>query len=162
MTRVFIPGSFDPPTLGHFDIFMKCAITFDEVVIGIGSNPAKESLLPAEERKRMILTHMMQNTNLRNMYVTIYYGLTIKEAKAERCGLIVRGVRGVTDFLEEMNMAQINYAMEDIPTVFMPTDSKFNATSSSMVKQLFKLGGNWQDYVSPIVAEAMLRSENSK
>lgn len=154
MTRVFVPGSFDPPTLGHFDVFTKCMSTFDEVVIGIGVNPKKTPMFSPEQRIDMIRYYLRAVSDYEPSIIA-YEGLTVKEAKRHDCDLIVRGVREVTDFIEEMRIAQINIRMENIPTVFMPAEPEYGATSSSTVKELFAMGGNWEYYVSTNVAQAM-------
>jgi len=156
MTRAFVPGSFDPPTIGHLNIFLQCAVAFDEVIIGIGVNPSKTPSFTPEERVSMIEGALPRNLDA-IVSVIIYEGLTVKQANLSGCQLIVRGVRGVTDFLEEMTLAQVNMNMEGIPTVFMPTEHALGITSSSLVKELYRLGGNWQDYVPPIVQEAINR-----
>lgn len=90
--------------------------------------------------------------------VVIYNDMTVNEAKKMGCSVIAKGIRGLDDFNNEMQQAHINNAMSDIQTILIPTDPRYSMVSSTIVKHLFKIGGNWSSYVPPIVTEAMIAS----
>ncbi len=145
------PGSFDPVTFGHLDIIKRSAQVVDRLIVGVLVNSAKSPLFSMEERVKMIqdLTCDMDNVEVRS-----FDGLTVDYA--HRCGadIIVRGLRAVTDFEYELQLAQTNRAIApDIDTIFFTTNLKYSYLSSSMVKEIAAYNGDIRTFVPELVAE---------
>ncbi len=145
------PGSFDPVTMGHLDIIRRSAKVVDRLIVGVLVNSAKSPLFSMEERVRMIqdLTKDLENVEVRS-----FDGLTVDYA--HRCGatIIVRGLRAVTDFEYELQLAQTNKAVApDIDTIFFTTNLKYSYLSSSMVKEIASYNGDISAFVPELVAE---------
>lgn len=151
-TTVVVPGSFDPITYGHLDIIERAASHFDQVVVAVLENPGKSALFTVEERKALIATSV---TDLMNVEVASFQGLLVDFCHARGIGIIAKGLRAVSDFEYELQMAQMNQRMGDVETVFMPTSPEHSYLSSSLVKQVAKYHGPLDGTVPPHVAEAL-------
>lgn len=143
--RAIYPGSFDPLTYGHVDVIERAAAIFDTVLVAVVVNPQKrEPLFSLAERKRMIEESMR---HLDNVDVTDFRGLLAHFVKAQNLDVIVKGLRVVSDFESEMSTALMNRSLSEVDTVFLPSDPRFSFVSSSLVKEVFFLGGEIEQYV---------------
>ena len=133
MKTAIFPGSFDPITLGHKDIIEKSLNIFDSVIIGIGQNSEKEYMFPAERRKQFVKETLK---SINNIEVKIYNELTIDFCKKNNADFIVRGLRNVSDFEFEKNIALTNRKLSGIETVFLLTSAKNSFISSGIVRDL--------------------------
>ncbi len=149
--RAVCPGSFDPVTLGHLDIFVRSAALFDEVVIAVGVNQTKTSsrLFDAEERLAMLEEVVAPYPTVRTAGFT---GLIVDFCREIGAVAIVKGLRGGSDYEYELQMAQMNSHLTDVETVFIPTAPEYAFVSSSLVKEVVTLGGD----VSALVPEPVL------
>ena len=153
MSRAMYPGSFDPVTLGHLDIFRRSASIFDEVVIAVLANSAKSPLFSEAVRVKMIVEAVK---DLPNVTVETFSGLTIDFARQNNIHVMIRGLRAVTDFEYELQIAQSNRKMaEDIDTMFLTTSLEYAYLSSSIVKEYARYGMDVSQLVPPVVAEAL-------
>ncbi|HKR98657.1 MAG TPA: pantetheine-phosphate adenylyltransferase [Candidatus Dormibacteraeota bacterium] len=149
------PGSFDPVTLGHLDILDRAAAIFDRVVVAVLANPAKTPLFSAEERVQLLRRTIGERQNVE---VGTFDGLTVDYAKAVGAIAIVRGLRVVSDFENEFQMALMNRSLnQDINTVFLMTSFSNVFISSTIIKEVCRFGGDVSDVVPPESAEAMRR-----
>ena len=139
MRRAVCPGSFDPITYGHLDIIERASARFDEVVVAVMVNRVKDSLFTVEERMEMI---RQSTKNLKNVKIDSWSGLLGDYCKKNEAQTIVKGLRAVTDFDYELQMAQINYQTSGIETMFMATAPAHSFLSSSIVKELAHYGGD--------------------
>ena len=147
------PGSFDPVTFGHLDIIERGAKIVDKLIIGVLTNNAKTPLFSSEERVRMINN---LTKHLDNVEAKAFDGLTVDFAHAEGATVIVRGLRAVTDFEYELQLAQTNKVIApDIDTIFLTTNLKYSYLSSSTVKEIASFGGDIHEFVSPEVQDRM-------
>ena len=154
MTTAVYPGSFDPVTLGHFDIIMRTSQTMDRVVIGVLNNQAKKPLFTVEERVEMLKSVTQPFSNVE---IQCFDGLTIDFARKNHAQVIIRGLRAVTDFEYELQLAQTNRVIApEIDTMFLATSLKYSYLSSSIVKEIASLGGEIGEFLHPQVAEKML------
>ncbi|HMS54430.1 MAG TPA: pantetheine-phosphate adenylyltransferase [Fimbriimonadaceae bacterium] len=150
------PGSFDPPTLGHMDVIVRAARLFEEVVVSVGVNSAKAPLLSAEERVQALTESTGQLSNVR---VTSFSGMLIEHARQLGAKSIVRGLRATADFEYEFQMAMVNRRLdEEIETVFLMTKWEHSYLSSSVVREVAILGGDY----SGLVPEPVTRLLESK
>ncbi len=145
------PGSFDPVTKGHIDIIERAAKMFDVVVTAVAANSAKEPLFTVEERIEMLEE---VTSHLENVRVDSFCGLTVEFAQESGAAAIVRGIRALSDFEYEFQMALTNRKLAaDIETLFfMPSEEHF-ATSSSLLKEIAQYGGDLSPFLTPTVAE---------
>ncbi len=151
MKTAIYPGSFDPVTYGHIDIIKRASKLFDRLIIGVLINKAKTPLFSADERVNMIKA---VTADIPNVEVLCYDGLMVDFAK--QCGVtaVVRGLRAVTDFEYELQMAQMNSALyDDIETVFLTTSTEYAYLSSSNVREVAAFGGDISRFVPPYVAD---------
>jgi pantetheine-phosphate adenylyltransferase len=148
--RVVCPGSFDPVTNGHIDIISRTAKLHDEVIVAVLRNLAKSSLFTADERVEMLRE---VTKGFGNVTVAKFNGLTVDFCRANEASAIVKGLRAVTDFDYEMQMAQMNYNQAGVETLFMTTNPLYAFLSSSLVKEFARHGGD----VSGLVPESVLR-----
>ena len=158
MKKVIYPGTFDPITLGHFDIIKRSSKTFDSVVIGVTDDNNKNNLFSINERIDMI-----ENTtsNISNIEIKKFNGLLVDFAKKERAIAIIRGLRVLSDFEYEFKMALMNRDLNDnINTYFLMPHEKYTHISSSLVKEVASYGGNIKKYVSDFVYERILEKNN--
>ena len=147
------PGSFDPVTYGHLDIIERGAKIVDKLIVGVLTNNAKTPLFSSEERVRMINN---LTKHLDNVEAKAFDGLTVDFAHAEGATVIVRGLRAVTDFEYELQLAQTNKVIApDIDTIFLTTNLKYSYLSSSTVKEIASFGGDIHEFVSPEVQDRM-------
>ena len=147
------PGSFDPVTFGHLDIIERGAKIVDKLIVGVLTNNAKTPLFSSEERVRMINN---LTKHLDNVEATAFDGLTVDFAHAEGATVIVRGLRAVTDFEYELQLAQTNKVIApDIDTIFLTTNLKYSYLSSSTVKEIASFGGDIHEFVSPEIQDRM-------
>ena len=153
--KVIYPGSFDPITIGHLDIIKRLDQMFDEVVVAILINEAKHSLFPIKERKQLIEEEIEEN-KLENVKVKTFEGLLVDFAKKENSKTIVRGIRAVTDYEYEINIAQFNNKLyPGLETIFLLSDPKFSFISSSGIRELASFGGDVSKFVSKNVTKAI-------
>jgi pantetheine-phosphate adenylyltransferase len=151
--KVLIPGSFDPPTNGHIDVIKRCSKVFEEVLIGVVVNPSKKSLFTAEIRELM-LNEIISDTP--NVSTKTFEGLLVDFAKVNDVQAIVKGLRAMTDFDYEFQMAQMNSNLADFETIFIPASPEYGYVSSSMVKEINSYGGD----VSKLVPANVLKRMN--
>jgi pantetheine-phosphate adenylyltransferase len=150
--RAVCPGSFDPVTHGHLDVIGRAARLFDEVVVAVGVNPSKSRLFSPEERLDMLRLACGEWDNVR---VAGFTGLLTDFCAAEGVQAIVKGLRAVSDFDYELQMAQMNASLTDVETVFMPTSPEWSFLASSLVKEVARFGGDVSDLVPGFVHEAL-------
>lgn len=147
MKRAMLPGSFDPPTMGHMNIIERAAALFDELYIVIADNISKKCLFTPEERKEMILESLPGIGNIR---VEIYQGLTVDFASEHDIDVIVRGVRAMNDFSYEFELAMTNKMLNpNVDVIFIPTDPQYFLIRSSQIKEMAEFGADF----SPMVPE---------
>ena len=149
------PGTFDPITLGHEDLVSRAAVLFDRVVVAIADNPgSKKPMFTTAERVAMATSAL---ADIDNVEVTGYQGLTVDFARANDLSVIVRGLRAVSDFEYEFQLANMNrHLTEDVETAFLTPTEKYTFISSSLVKEVAELGGDVSEFVSPEVGKALL------
>jgi pantetheine-phosphate adenylyltransferase len=147
--RVVCPGSFDPVTNGHLDIITRAATFCDEVIVAVAHNLSKTALFTADERVEMLREVTKAQDNVR---VARFDGLVVDFCRANKVSAIVKGLRAVTDFDYEMQMAQMNYSQAGVETLFMTTNPLYAFLSSSLVKEFAKYGGD----VSGLVPEQVI------
>lgn len=153
MKKAIYPGSFDPVTFGHLDIISRSAKMVDKLIIAVLINKSKSSLFSMEERVRMISEYVKE---YKNVEVHFFSGLTVDYAKEVGATMIVRGLRAVTDFEYELQLAQTNKVMaEDIDTLFLATNLKYSYLSSSIVKEIASYNGDISAFVPRMVENAM-------
>ncbi len=164
MERVAIyPGTFDPITMGHLDIASRALHLCDRLVIAVGDNRNKQPLFSIEERVEIIREALQGKGLDGRIEVTAYTGLTVKYAEEIGASLIVRGLRAVTDFEWEFQLALINRTQNaEIETVCLMTSQEYSFLSASMVRELAMLGGKLDGVVPPRVAEALRRKFDSR
>jgi len=148
MRRAVCPGSFDPPTNGHVDIVGRAAALFDEVVVLVAINPAKQGLFTVDERIAMIEEIAKPLGNVR---AEAFQGLLVDYCRDAGVNAIVKGLRGPGDFEYELPMAQMNQHLIGIETLFMAADPRASFVASSLVKEVAKLGGDVADLLPPSV-----------
>ena len=155
MTIAICPGSFDPVTNGHLDIIQRAAEVFDEVIVAVGHNPGKTPLFTVEERIAL-LERVVAEARLTNVRVDRFHGLQVEYARAQKAQVIVKGLRALSDFEYEFQMALTNKKLApEIETVFMMTANEYSFLSSSMVKEIMLFGGNPEGMVPPVVLTAL-------
>jgi pantetheine-phosphate adenylyltransferase len=143
------PGSFDPITYGHLDVIERAAQRFDRVVVACTSNIGKSSLFTVEERVDLVDA---VTEHLPNVDVAAFDGLLVDFCRSLDVGVIVKGLRAVSDFEYELQMAQMNSRIGDVETLFMTTSPLYSFLSSSLVKEVARFGGDVTDFVPPAVA----------
>ena len=149
------PGAFDPVTLGHCDIIKRAAYTFDRVVVAVAQDSRKSPMFSTEDRFFMLCGEV-EVMQLPNVEVAIFGGLLVDFVKSQGAVVIVRGLRAVSDFEYEFKMAYINHKLNrEVDTVFMPATEDGHFISSSLVKELARLGGSLSGLVSDKVAEVI-------
>ena len=144
MRRAACPGSFDPVTLGHLDVIARAATLFDEVVVAVGDNSAKNRLFTPQERVDMLTEACAAHDNVR---IDVFDGLLTDFCRANDVHAIVKGLRAGGDFDYELQMAQMNSGLSGIETVFLPTRPQFSFLASSLVKEVAAYGGDVSDLV---------------
>ena len=144
MKRAVFPGTFDPLTLGHVDIIKRALPLFDELLIAIGVNADKETMFSLEERIQFINNTFGDKTKIR---VKSYRGLTANFCKEENAQFIVRGLRNSIDFAYEQAIAQANAKVNGVDSVFLICSPEFSHISSSIVRDIARHGGDYQDLI---------------
>lgn len=153
MTRAVCPGSFDPVTHGHLDIIARAAQLFDEVIVAVGVNQSKNRMFGPEERLEML---EQACSGLDNVRIAGFTGLVTTFCTEHDAQAIVKGLRAATDFDYEMPMAQMNAALTDVQTVFLPTATGTSFVSSSLVKEVAAFGGDVSGFVPAFVLERLV------
>jgi len=153
MRHCIYPGTFDPITYGHLDVLARAVRLFDRVTLAIARNAGKAPLFTPEERVEMVEPNVRE---FPNVVVTVFEGLLVDFARAEGADAIIRGLRALSDFEFEFNMALMNRHLQPaIETIFLMPNEQFSYTSSSLVKQVAHYGGDVTHFVPPNVAEAL-------
>ncbi|MBS5604334.1 pantetheine-phosphate adenylyltransferase [Clostridium sp. AF18-27] len=151
MNKAIYPGSFDPVTLGHLDIIERTSKMFDRVIIGVLNNKSKSPLFSVEERVNMLKE---VTANLPNVEVQSFEGLLIDFVRKNDARVIVRGLRAITDFEYELQMAQTNRVIApEVDTIFLTTNLRYSYLSSSIVKEIAEFDGEISAFLHPAVAE---------
>ena len=153
MTRAVYPGSFDPVTLGHLDVITRGSRFFDEVIVGVLQNSAKSPLFSVEERVNILKE---TTKDLPNVKVCAFDGLSVNFARENQATVILRGLRAVTDFEYELQMAQTNHVVApDVDTVFLTTRLEYAYLSSTIVKEVAFFGGDISKFLPPPALKAI-------
>lgn len=156
MKTAVYPGSFDPITYGHLDIIKRAASMFDKVIVAVMCNSAKTPLFTLDERVKMIKESV---TGIDNVVVESFSGLLIDYCKKENIHIVIRGLRAITDFEYELQIAQTNKELshDEVDTVFLTTNIKYSYLSSSVVKEVANYKGDISPCVSDFVATALYK-----
>jgi pantetheine-phosphate adenylyltransferase len=153
MRRAVYPGSFDPVTFGHLDVIRRSSALVDELIVGVLNNNTKTPLFSVEERVKILLE---VTKDIRNVRVESFSGLSVDFVKNCNAGFLVRGLRAITDFEYELQMAQTNRIMNpEIDTIFLTTSLEYAYLSSSTVKEVAAYGGDISKFVPQVVVEHM-------
>ena len=148
------PGTFDPVTLGHEDLVRRGARLFDRIVVAVAENPGKEPMFTVDERVALARDALR---DIGNVEVTGYAGLTVDFALQNNLQVIVRGLRAVSDFEYEFQLANMNrHLTEEVETVYLTPTEKYTFISSSLVREVASLGGDISEFVSAEVKKALL------
>lgn len=148
------PGTFDPITLGHEDLVRRATRLFDRVVVAIAANPGKEPMFSLDER--VVLARSVLEA-FDNVEVTGYAGLTVEFAHEHDLQVIIRGLRAISDFEYEFQLANMNrHLNDDVETTFLTPTETYTYISSSLVREIASLGGDISEFVSPTVKRALL------
>lgn len=147
------PGTFDPITLGHEDLVRRAARLFDKVFVAVAANPGKVPMFSLEERVSLAKTVLREH---KNVEVTGYDGLTVDFARQNDLRVIVRGLRAISDFEYEFQLANMNrHLTDEVETAFLTPTEKYTYISSSLVREVCTLGGDISEFVSPAVSKAL-------
>ena len=153
MPTALCPGSFDPVTLGHVDIIERSARHFENVIVAVIRNPQKaQSLFTLEERQEMLAEVL---AHLPNVRIEFFKGLLVEFAKDHGAEAIIKGLRAVSDFDYELQMAQMNQRLSGIDTFFLSTSPQYSFLSSSIVREVARFGGDVSSMVPPLVAKRL-------
>lgn len=153
MRLCIYPGTFDPFTNGHLDVIQRAAKLFDHVRVGVALDSTKRTLFTPEQRVEMIRPNLRK---LRHIDVVSFDGLLVDFARQQKAHAIIRGLRALSDFEFEFNMALMNRHLEPgVETIFVMPNESYSYTSSTLVKQIAKLGGDVSNFVPPNVAQAL-------
>ncbi len=154
MVIAVYPGSFDPATYGHLDVIRRASVSFDKIIVGVLHNSAKSPLFSVEERVKIL---EKATKGIHNVIVRPFEGLSVNFARSCNAQVIVRGLRAVTDFEYELQMAQTNRVLApDIETVFMTTSLEYAYLSSTIMKEVAMFGGDLSRFAPPeIISEVM-------
>ncbi|GMG97178.1 pantetheine-phosphate adenylyltransferase [Tepidimicrobium xylanilyticum] len=155
---VIYPGSFDPVTYGHLDIIDRCSRKFSKVIVAVLNNKSKKNFFSIEERIELLKKTLEKYDNVE---VDSFSGLLVDYARQKNCTTVVRGLRAVSDFEYEMQMALVNKKLEEtLETLFMVSSGKYAYLSSSIVKEVAMFGGNISCFVPGVVEKALLEKIN--
>ena len=154
MRRAVCPGSFDPVTNGHLDIVGRASRLFDEVIIGVLINQSKTGLFTIDERIEMLREVTAAYGNVR---VESFRGLLVDFCRTQQAAVVVKGLRAVSDFDYELQMAQMNIGLAGVETLFMPTNPLYSFLSSSLVKEVAKWGGDVSAHIPDAVGERLAK-----
>ncbi len=153
------PGSFDPPTNGHLDLIERGSKIFERLIVAIVRNPDKENPLFDVEERRAMLVELTKPW--KNVSIDSFEGLLVEYARIRKAGALLRGIRAISDYEYELQMALMNRKLEpDLETVFMMPAEKYSYLSSRLIKDIFRLGGSVRGLVPPVVEEKLRRKVN--
>lgn len=156
MRHCIYPGTFDPITYGHLDVLGRAAKLFERVTVAVAHNPGKDPLFSPEQRMAMIRDNVRE---LANVQVLEFQGLLVEFAREQKADAIIRGLRALSDFEFEFNMALMNRHLQPaIEALFLMPNEQFSYTSSSLVKQVARYGGDVGHFVPPNVARELNRA----
>lgn len=150
--RAVCPGSFDPVTNGHLDIIGRAAGLYDEVVVAVLINKSKSSLFTVEERIDMLGEVLSAYPNVR---IDSFYGLLVDYCRTNDIPVIVKGLRAISDFEYELQMAQMNRGLAGVDTLFMPTNPEYSFLASSLVKEIATYGGDVSTLIPPLIFQRL-------
>ncbi len=150
--RAVCPGSFDPVTNGHLDIVERASRLYDEVVVAVLVNSTKDGLFDVQERMQLLRA---TTADLPNVTIDSFEGLLVDYCRAHELPVVVKGLRAVSDFDYELQMAQMNHGLAGVETMFLSTNPLYSFLSSSLVKQVARYGGDISALVPPVVAEGL-------
>jgi len=153
MRRAVCPGSFDPVTLGHLDIVERASAIYDEVTVAVLINKKKSSLYTVEERMELL---GRVTAHYGNVVVDAFHGLLVDYCRDKRIPVIVKGLRAVSDFDYELQMAQMNLSLAGVETLFMTTNPQYSFLSSSLVKEVATYGGDVSQLVPEVVHQSLV------
>jgi pantetheine-phosphate adenylyltransferase len=156
--RAVCPGSFDPVTNGHLDIISRVSHLYDEVVVAVFVNQSKSSLFSVDERREMLAE---VTAAYGNVQIDSFHGLVVDYCRDKQIPVIVKGLRAVSDFDYELQMAQMNRDLAGIDTLFMPTNPEYSFLASSLVKEIAKWGGDVSSLVPPNVLKRLIERAGS-
>jgi len=163
--KAIYAGTFDPITNGHIDIIKRSMNFCSQLIIAIGVNPAKKTLFSEQERLDLINQVVSKEIDFlagTNIAAVSFNGLLVDYAREDRANILVRGIRSVSDFEYEINLANINKTLApQIETVFLPTSPELAVVSSSMVKEIAKYGGDIRQFVPGVVSQAVYAKFNN-
>lgn len=153
MKTAIYPGTFDPITNGHLDIIKRASRLFDLIVVAVSDNPRKEPFFSLDERKRLVQETVV---NLDNIEVDIFSGLLVRYAKSKNATVLIRGLRAVSDFEYEFQMALMNRKLiPEIETVYLMPSEEYTYINSTIVKEVAMLSGKIDCFLPPVVAAAL-------
>jgi pantetheine-phosphate adenylyltransferase len=150
--RAVCPGSFDPVTNGHLDIIGRASRLYDELVVAVLINPSKAGLFTVDERIDLLRGVTAEYSNVR---VQSFRGLLVDFCRANDIAVVVKGLRAVSDFDYELQMAQMNLGLAGVETLFMPTNPQYSFLSSSLIKDVAKWGGDISEHLPDVVAKRL-------
>ncbi len=155
MNTVVYPGTFDPVTNGHQDLIARAARMFDRVIVGVAASPKKNPLFPLEERVALVNEVIKPFANVE---VTGFSNLLVDFAKKHQANIILRGLRAVSDFEYEFQLADMNRKLAPgVESVFLTPDNHLSYISSTLIREIAALGGDVSEFVDPIVADALTK-----
>ena len=155
MKRAVYPGSFDPVTFGHLDVIRRAADIFDVLIVSVLNNKGKSPLFSVEERVKMLEE---ETKDIPNVEIRSFNGLLVEFAAQCDAHVIIRGLRAITDFEYELQMAQTNRVLNhNIDTLFLTADLKYSYVSSSTVKEVARFGGDISSFVTPNIANYVMK-----
>ena len=155
MRRAIYPGSFDPVTNGHLDVIERARKLFDEVIVAVAHNDEKQPLFPLKERLDLLRKTAGKIDNVR---IAEFKGLLVEFARAEKAGAVIRGLRAVSDFEFEFQMALMNRKLDaDVETIFLMPKEEYTYLSSRLVKEIARLGGDVSSFVPACAVNALSR-----
>jgi pantetheine-phosphate adenylyltransferase len=150
MTTALCPGSFDPPTNGHADVIGRAVSLFDRVVVAVIDNPSKRAIFTAAERSALLA-----DVHGEMIEVSSFSGLLVDHAREMNADVVIKGLRNIEDYEYETQMAQMNRHMTGVETLFIPTKPEYRFISSSLVKEIARLGGSVTGLVPDAVEKAL-------
>ncbi len=160
MLRAVYPGSFDPVTYGHLDIIRRSCKIVDELIVGVLNNKAKMPLFSVKERVKMLEE---VTKDLKNVRIVPFGGLLVDFASSMDAGLVIRGLRAITDFEYELQMSQTNHKLEpNVETMFLTTSIEYSYLSSTTVREIAAFGGDLTQFVPEAVAVELRKKMNTK
>jgi pantetheine-phosphate adenylyltransferase len=150
--RAVCPGSFDPVTNGHLDIIDRASRLYDEIIVAVFVNQTKSSMFSVDDRRQMLIEATADYPNVR---IDTFQGLVVDYCRAHGVPVIVKGLRAVSDFDYELQMAQMNRGLAGVDTLFMPTNPEYSFLASSLVKDIARWGGDVSALVPPLVLKRL-------